>query len=294
MKYKFSTNIPHKILGLTIFFGILLMQPLQVVAAGSEPTWHPLASERLVKLSTKNLEKSIARDFRGSGLSQAISVKHEEISLKVQTLKDLKGAIEMAEGDVRIELRHQLLAQKRDLLNLMSSRSELRGKHLKTKSKLYSRVLDSIQEKEIGQDPATQTLVSRQEAAAERFNSTFKDIDMKLFENSSAPESRYNKKYNENLKAIEKLVRKTEAHGMNVSESEDATDKKTYVRRLISDTEAEAALIAQEEKIIGYMAKLLSLDALELSEEASDPDLADSSLPAQTGAAVVVDLFTNN
>jgi len=281
-----------------LFFGILLgagiVAPQQSVAAENNSSWHPQASERLVKLPTKHLEKTIARDFADSSLRRAIDTKDEEVSLKVQTVKDLKGAIESADGEIRMELRHQLLAQKRDLLNLLSKRNELKRKHLQTKSRLFGRILDTINEEQAIESPAAQTLVTRQEAAQERFKSTFKDIDMKLFENSTGPESRYAQKYDENLRAIEKLMRRTETHKMNAVSEETAVDKKTFVQRLLSSTQGEAALVEQEEKIVGYMAKLLSLDALELSEQASDAELADSDLAAPTGAAVVVDLFTND
>ena len=42
------------------------------------------------------------------------------------------------------------------------------------------------------------------------------------------------------------------------------------------------------------MAKLIALDALALSEESLDAELADSDLPTVTGAAEAVDFFMTN
>lgn len=278
---------------LSLATATLISAPLPAPAGTPDPSWSPQASERLVKLPASYLEKSIQQDFRGSELGIAIDKVNEDIALKMQTLKDLHGAIETAGGDVRLELRHQLLAQKRELVDLMSQKSTFQRKHLKTKVRLFSNILNDMREKASGNDPARQTLVERQEAAQTRFQSAIERVDMKIFESGVAPESHYSQKYAENLQAISKLVSRIEGHRLNADADQDAggLSKKEYIQRMLTDTEAEIALIDQEEKIVGYMAKLVSLDALDLAEQAMDADQSDSSLPAQTGAAVVVDLF---
>ena len=45
------------------------------------------------------------------------------------------------------------------------------------------------------------------------------------------------------------------------------TDKPTYLRRLVSNADSLIALVNQEDKILGYMAKLVPLDAAALAEE---------------------------
>jgi hypothetical protein len=65
------------------------------------PTWQPRFSERLVKLPASTLKKSLDRDFSGSALARAMRDANEALGLKVQTLEDLRSAIDEAEGEVK-------------------------------------------------------------------------------------------------------------------------------------------------------------------------------------------------
>ena len=71
-------------------------------------------------------------------------------------------------------------------------------------------------------------------------------------------------------------------------------NKQEYIQQLLSDTQSEIAILEQEETILGYMAKLVALDALTLSEEALDAELADSDIPSDKGPAEAANLFLND
>ena len=58
--------------------------------------------------------------------------------------------------------------------------------------------------------------------------------------------------------------------------------------------QSEISILEQEETILGYMAKLVALDALSLSEEALDAELADSEVPTNSGPAEAAELFLTN
>jgi hypothetical protein len=72
--------------------------------------------------------------------------------------------------------------------------------------------------------------------------------------------------------------------------------KEEYLRQMVADAESELALIEQENAILGYMAKLVALDAMDLSEEAMDADLA--TLNTAGGSSInpshAVTFFINN
>jgi predicted HTH domain antitoxin len=88
-------------------------------------------------------------------------------------------------------------------------------------------------------------------------------------------------------------MRAIEDHPMNAQPVIDgeAVSKADYLRQLIADTDAEIALIQQEETILGYMAKLIALDATALSEQVGDAERIDSDVTERTGITSVVDLF---
>ena len=62
-------------------------------------------------------------------------------------------------------------------------------------------------------------------------------------------------------------------------------------RAEISYAQAELELISQEETILGYMAKLVALDATALSEEILDAELIDSDIPGDTSLTGAIKFF---
>ena len=67
-----------------------------------------------------------------------------------------------------------------------------------------------------------------------------------------------------------------------------------YVRQLLTETQARIAIVDQENSIIGYMAKLVALDAQALAEEGMDAELLDSDVPGGTSPAGSVQFFMTN
>ena len=262
-------------------------------APPADPTWRPEVSERLVKLPATYLKKSLDRDFAKSGLGLAIQDLDDEIGFKSRTLGDLQGAIGKADGEVRTELRHQLLAEKRAYLEMVSRKHALRRRHVVAKKRVLEGLMARISRDEASMTPARETLIASQVAARQRFEATVPAVDIKLLATSAAPESRYSREYGKNLTAMETLMRAIDDHPMNAQPVIDgqAVSKADYLRQLIADTDAEIALIQQEESILGYMAKLIALDATALSEQVGDAERIDSDVTERTGITSVVDLF---
>lgn len=265
----------------------------RAATAPVDPTWRPEVSERLVKLPATYLKKSLDRDFARSGLGIAIQNLDDEIGFKSRTLGDLQGAIGKADGEVRTELRHQFLAEKRAYLDLVSRKHALRRKHVAAKKRVLEQLMGRIARDKAEMTPARAKLIEKQTAARQRFESTVSAVDVKLLATSAAPDSRYSREYGKNLTAMETLMRAIDDHPMNAEPVIDgrAVSKGDYIRQLIADTDAEIALIEQEETILGYMAKLIALDALALSEQVADAERIDSDVTESTGITSAVGFF---
>jgi hypothetical protein len=199
---------------------------------------------------------------------------------------------------VRGDLRHQFLAEKRAYLNMMSDRNELRRKHLLTKRRLFDDMLERLSREEGAMTPQKEELIELQQAAVERFESSLSKVDQRLFETPDLEESKYSRQYSKNRSAIEQLVAQIDNHRMNetpLSDNGVALSREEHVRRMVADVQTELAVLEQEETILGYMAKLVALDAMALAEEGLDEELIDSDI-AQSSLTPAdnVSFFLNN
>ena len=270
-------------IGFAVTFHLVLLASMAAWAASSatatpgSPAWRPNASERLVKLPSTYLKKAIDRDFADSELGTALQDVGSRIGLKAQTLGDLQSATDKADGEVRTELRHQFLAEKQEYIKLMGERQEMQRKHLKTKVRLYERLLRKLERRHQGMTPTKAKLLEQQDTARQRFEGSVAKVDMNLFGSAAVAESKYAREYTKNMSAIEQLVSAIKEHPMSAQLEVDgqAISKQDYLRKLIADTEADVAIIDQEETILGYMAKLVALDAMALSEEVGEDEFAD-------------------
>lgn len=277
-----DTVAPKKLTAILVatFIGAGVLVSTMNVAFGA-PDWTPQSSERLIKLPPNYLQKSIDHDFARSELGGAIKESEENISLKGTTLGDLQKALASSDGEVRTDLRHQFLSEKRSYINMMSGRNDLRRKHLLTKRRLFDDMLARLNAKDQALTPETAELIAQQEAATERFESSLAKVDQRLFEISDLEESKYSKQYTQNRAAIEQLMTRIDSHKMNATPLSDngvPLTRSEHVRRMIADVETELAVLEQEETILGYMAKIVALDAMALAEEGMDAELLDADL----------------
>jgi hypothetical protein len=293
MTWKRSTA---GLLATTALAALLLAAPTAGANTTDDPSWNPRASERLVRLPASYLKKTLDRDFADSALGRAITESEGEIGAKGLTLADLKAAIPEAEGEIRMELRHQFLAEKRAYIGLMGRRIDLAKKHGRTRLRLYEEMIQQLKADDGATTPARAELIERQGAARSRFRSTFAKVDTTLFQSTAAPESKYAVRHAENMAAVEKLMARIRSHPMNGAADADGQEltKEQYFRQMLTEAQADLALLEQEDRILGYMAKLVAFDAMALSEEALDAELADSDLPGATGPAQAVGFFLGN
>lgn len=236
-------------------------------AAEPAPTWRPEAAERLVKLPVNTLQKSLEYDFSQSPLGQATGKVLGDLGNKAETLGDLKEAAGRADGELRTELRHQLLVEKRGYVELLSQRTTLERKHLETRMSALEGVLAQLTQEQAAMTPARQELIENQRIARARLENTAALVDVRLLESTMAPQSKYSVEYAENFSVLQSLAAAIRAHPANAGADVLPATKRDAIRQMINDTHAELALVQQQEQIVGYMAKLIALDAQALSDE---------------------------
>lgn len=257
--------------------GLFTVAAMALAVAATIPTgpaaaaerWAPVASEKLMQLPGDFLRKAVDNDFARSGLAQELVSLDEQVVFKRSTLADLQRAIERAEGgDIRLDLQHQFLNEKRNYIELMRENQDIRRKRAATKVALYERLLENLNRQRRATTPEKAAFVARQVAARERFDASASQIDARLLQSSVASESRYAREYARNLNAVQELVAAINAHPMNAAPAIDGqpVTKAEYLRQLIAENQGDLAVVDQEREILGHMAKLVSLDALALSE----------------------------
>lgn len=243
-----------------------------VVAAG-DAKWAPQVSERLMRLPGDHLQRAVENDFARSPMAQRMVGLEEQIVLKRETLVDLQRAAERASGaKLRIELQHEFLQEKRNYLQLMQEKQDLRQQRARKKLVLYEGMLDKLTRKRRATTPQQAEVVANQTAARARFEASVSTVDARLLQTAMTSESKYAAEYAKNLQAVEQLVSAINAHPMNQAPVIDgqSISREEYLRQLVAQSQGELAIVDQERAIFGHMAKLVSLDALALAEGISE------------------------
>ncbi len=275
---------------------LIFAVPHAMAAPGDGASWQPNSSEKLVKLPASYLKKAVDQDYKRSPLAAEMADTESRIRLKLQTLGDLRDAAGRADGELKLELRHQLLAEKQAYLKLMARHHDLRRRRAQTRIQLYEGLLRKLGRDGAGMTPQRIALAEKQESARKRFDASVGKVDMVLFRSSVTSESRYGRDYAKNVAAIESLVHAINRHPMNAKAEIDGkpVSKQDYLRQLAAENEAELATVQQEEGILGYMAKLIGLDALALSEAVTGTDPNDKPEAGDTASvASAVEFFVS-
>ena len=169
------------------------------------------------------------------------------------------------------------LAEKRAYIELVSQHHAQRKRYLTRRQAVLEKLLRQSVDDDVPVSASRAELVAQQEAARTRFASTTDQVDLRVLRDQVAPESRYARAYADNLAAIERLSRAIERHPMNAEATPVAAgDRRTLLRQMIADAEAERAIVEQEETILGFMAKLVALDATGLAEEIAAGDAGET------------------
>lgn len=269
---------------LLVSMALLGTAPPAVAQDSVDPAWRPEVSEQLIKLPAAVLDRRIDRDFEESSLGRLLRQQEQDMRVKSRTLAELQAAIELAQGDQALELRHRLLVEKQAFITLAGEKNRIEREQLGTKRRVLETILSRLGQDNGAMSGDRRELIERQQAARQRLEATIGMADRLLSTNPVGGESPYAARYAENIAAIEALRRKIDEHPMNQDPMIDGEQlaKPDYVRHLVAATEGAMALLAMEDEMLGYMARLTSLDALALGEAMDDPEHADSDVPGRS------------
>jgi hypothetical protein len=127
------------------------------------------------------LKKAIDKDFAQSALGAALASNQEAGTMKAATLEDLSRAEQAADGDLRLDLRQQLLGEKQAFIRIMGDRQRLERERTNTRLRLLHSLIGELDR---GQTSATtdgEKIRASQVAARERFESSLTKVDDVLF-----------------------------------------------------------------------------------------------------------------
>jgi hypothetical protein len=222
-------------------------------------------------LPSKHLENAVERDFASSPLASDMQTLDEDIQSKVSTIGKLQENQHLYEGAESLEVTHQIIAGKRDYLEMMSGQLDLKRQQLETKRNLYQRLMRQAKASSI-RSPQVEQHHLAIDAARVRSGAVETQLRDELFFSTNLEESKFGSEYAENRAAIEQLRSAISNHPANqqiVINGEPVT-KAEELNGLMLGVEAELALLSMEEEVIGYMAKLLSLDAMAFAEKVAE------------------------
>ena len=240
---------------------------LQPSLAASISEWKPNLSEKILLLPPQHLEQAIDQDFSKSLLAQDLIDVDTQLNQQVGQIQTLQEAEGQYSGEENIEIRHQILEGKKSYVELMGDQLDLKRAKLSTKLNYLKRLMRRAK-RDGAQLADTSELRELQEQAVSRANSIDSALRDDLFETSMEKESKFSKHYEKNKQAIAQLRSVIESHPMNSHYgSAGANSTADHLHELILSAEADLAIIDMESEILGYMARILTLDAMALADE---------------------------
>ena len=292
-----------RVMASTLLLSGALLAPVMGVASTSAAVdWQPVASEKLIRMPARYMDASVERQFQKSSLASSINALTTQVQMEVARMQDLQGSLAQMEGqgseEQRVELRHQVLTAKSNYLELMHEKHELAQRALNKKAALYQRVMKKLQhDKSLAKDPVSAAQIAKQQSARARLNQTASHVDQLLLQQLPGKSSKYQNEYGENLAKMEALKHAIQRHSANESPMLDgeAMSREQYVRYLRSGVDSELAILDQERLMLGYMAKLVAMDAQALEHEIAygGPDDAATKVREQVRLVNTADMFIN-
>ena len=278
-KHAMYKVMRHTVLITGLATGVALMPS----AYAASTDWKPMSAEKLIKMHTNVMQRALEHDFSRSPLASELQSVDSRLGDTQSDLANLKGAIAKAEGEQKVELRHQLLEQKSAYIDTMQERQALKENELGTRLELYRGLLaDMQQDARRANDPVSNEVRKAQASARERMQSVMGQVDKSLFEMSSYEQSKYAQEYEQNLSKLKQLQQAIASHAMQraLYDGEEQLTRESFVRQLMADVEADLALLQQEDEMLGYMARLVAMDA-----EAFQIELTYGAMPETQQAA---------
>ena len=229
--------------------------------------WKPQIVEKMYILPPKHLNKVLNNDFNRSLLALNLQNTDNNIKNKIEKISKLNSLLSGTSKDENLEVKHQIIVNKRDYIKDMNNLLMMKKQKLSTKKIFFQRIKKNMQRKSINSEKSSDFLNNKNLAIKRA-----QKLDFKILENTSynlSKKSKYFEQYQVNKDAVEKLKLAIQNHPMSNKStlSKDPKNKMDAINNYIHNIESEIAVLEMKEEMINYMAKIVALDAMGLAEK---------------------------
>ena len=259
----------NKLLNFALIKFFLILGSSQAMANLSNGEWQPQIVEKMYILPPKQLDRVLNNDFRNSSLYLNLKTADDKIKNRYSKIDQLNKSIPQFKGDEQIELKHQVIVEKKEYISDMSERLKIKREHLLTKKRFFEKIKrKTIFQKGNQNFKAQSKLQASREKALQRSKKLDKKISNLLIGNNMSNNSKYFSEYQKTMLAMQKLETKIKSHP-KFQENDlllNSENKLESLNVFIDKLESELSVLALKEQVLIKMAKLVSLDAMELAD----------------------------
>ena len=259
----------NKLINFALIKFFLILGSSQAIANLSNGEWQPQIVEKMYILPPKQLDRVLNNDFRNSSLYLNLKTADDKIKSRYSKIDQLNKSIPQFKGDEQIELKHQVIVEKKEYITDMSERLKIKREHLLTKKRFFEKIKRKTLFQKGNQNFKAQSkFQASREKALQRSKKLDKKISNLLIGNNMSNNSKYFSEYQKTMLAMQKLETKIKSHP-KFQENDlllNSENKLESLNVFIDKLESELSVLALKEQVLTKMAKLVSLDAMELAD----------------------------
>ena len=236
-------------------------------ASNSLGEWKPQIVEKMYLLPPKHLNKVLNNDFNKSILALNLQTADNKIKDRIEKISELNSMLKGASKNEALEIKHQIIINKRDYIKDMSNLLTMKRQKLDTKKSFFQKIQKNIRNTSLDRKTNSEFLNNKNNALKRAESIDFKILDSAA--HSMSKTSKYFKQYQINKNAVKKLKLAIEKHPMSNKNilSKDPKNKMEAVKNYVHNIDTEISVLEMKEEMINYMAKIVALDAMSLAEE---------------------------
>ena len=258
-----------KLINFALIKFFLILGSTHAMANLSNGEWQPQIVEKMYILPPKQLDRVLNNDFRNSSLYLNLKTADDKIKSRYSKIDQLNKSIPQFKGDEQIELKHQVIVEKKEYITDMSERLKIKREHLLTKKRFFEKIKrKTLFQKGDQNFKAQSKFQASREKALQRSKKLDKKISNLLIGNNMSNNSKYFSEYQKTMLAMQKLETKIKSHP-KFQENDlllNSENKLESLNVFIDKLESELSVLALKEQVLTKMAKLVSLDAMELAD----------------------------
>jgi len=259
----------NKLLNFALIKFFIILGSTHAMANLSNGEWQPQIVEKMYILPPKQLDRVLNNDFRNSSLYLNLKTADDKIKSRYSKIDQLNKSIPQFKGDEQIELKHQVIVEKKEYITDMSERLKIKREHLLTKKRFFEKIKRKTLFQKGNQNfKAKSKFQASREKALKRSKKLDKKISNLLIGNNMSNNSKYFSEYQKTMSAMQQLETKIKSHP-KFQENDlllNSENKLESLNVFIDKLESELSVLALKEQVLTKMAKLVSLDAMELAD----------------------------